>query len=168
MHQLQWGMCSNRTEGSPRQLSLKCLAVQAFPHYGVAILGHHGPPEPLLSESQGPLLALMAGIAMYPVKHQLALTHGNDEGQHSLCLTFGVMFMYMRSLFRMRLLRIWKNILPCSILASTPRHSFRRVSCLGGDVPFLRWSHLQHPARATSTSWACSQSTMYIGSSFAT
>ena len=88
MHQLQWGIHSNRTEGSPRHLSLKCLAVWASPHYGMAILSHHGPPEPLLSESQGPLLALMAGIAMYPIKRQTALTHRNDEGQHSPCLAF--------------------------------------------------------------------------------
>ena len=88
MHQLQQGICSNQTERSPRHLSLKCLAVWASPHYGVAILCHHGPPEPLLSESQGLLLALMTGIMMHPIKRQVALTHGNDEGQHSLCLTF--------------------------------------------------------------------------------
>ena len=82
MHQLQW------TEGIPRHLSLECLAVQASPYYGAAILNHHGSPEPLLSESQGPLLALMAGITMYPIKHQMALANGNDKGQHSLCLTF--------------------------------------------------------------------------------
>ena len=88
MHQLQWDIHSNQTEWGPRHLSLECLAVWASPHYGVAILSHHGPPEPLLSESQGPLLALMAGIMMYPIKRQMALTHGNNEGQHSLCLTF--------------------------------------------------------------------------------
>ena len=88
MHQLQWGIHSNRTEGSPRHLSLKCLAAQASPYYGTAILRHHGPPEPLLGESQGSLLALMASIAMYPVKRQTVLTHRNDKGQHSLCLTF--------------------------------------------------------------------------------
>ena len=88
MHQLQWGTCSNQTEGSPRHLSLKCLAAQASPHYGTAILSHHGPPEPLLSESQSLLLALMTGIAIHPIKHQAALTHGSDEGQYSLCLAF--------------------------------------------------------------------------------
>ena len=88
MHQLQRGIHSNQTEGSPWHLSLKCLAAQASPHYGVAILSQHGPPELLLSKSQGPLLALMAGITMYPTKRQAALTHGNDEGQHSLCLAF--------------------------------------------------------------------------------
>ena len=88
MHQPQWDICLNQTEGSPRHLSLKCLAARASPHYGAAILSHHGPPEPLLSESQGPLLALMAGITMYPIKRQIMLTHRNDEGQHSLCLTF--------------------------------------------------------------------------------
>ena len=88
MHQLQRGIHLNQTEGSPRHLSLKCLAAWASPHYGTAILSHHGPPEPLLSESQGPLLALMTGIMMHPIKHQVALTHGNDEGQHSLRLTF--------------------------------------------------------------------------------
>ena len=60
----------------------------ASPHYGVAILSHQGPPEPLLSESQGPLLALMTGIMMHPIKRQAVLTCRNDEGQHSLCLTF--------------------------------------------------------------------------------
>ena len=88
MHQLQWGIGSNRTEGSSRHLSLKHVAAQASPHDGAAILSHHRPPEPLLSKSQGPLLALMASIAMFPVKRQVALTHGNDEGQHSLCLAF--------------------------------------------------------------------------------
>ena len=88
MHQLQWGICSNRTEGSPRHLSLKCLAVWVSPHYGTAIICHHGPPKPLLSKSQGLLLALMSGIVMHLVERQVALTHRNDEGQHSLCLTF--------------------------------------------------------------------------------
>ena len=88
MHQLQWSIRLNWTEGSPRHLSFKCLAAWASPRYGVAILCHHGPPEPLLSESQGPLLALMTGITMHPIKCQVALTHGNDKGQHSLCLTF--------------------------------------------------------------------------------
>ena len=88
MHQLQQGICLNWAEGSPRHFSLKCLAMRVSPHYGAAILGHQGPPEPLLSESQGPLLALMTGIVMHPIKRQAALTCGNDEGQHSLCLTF--------------------------------------------------------------------------------
>ena len=88
MHQLQRGIHSNWTEWSPRHLSLKCLAVQASPYYGTAILCHHGPPEPLLSESQGLLLALMTGITMHPVKCQAALTCRNNKGQHSLCLTF--------------------------------------------------------------------------------
>ena len=30
----------------------------------------------------------MPSIMMHPVKHQVELTHGNDEGQHSLCLAF--------------------------------------------------------------------------------
>ena len=88
MHQLQWGICSNQTEGSPWHLSLKCLAAWASPYYGVAILSHLGPPEPLLSENQGLLLALMTGIAMYHVKCQMVLAHGSDEGQHSLCIAF--------------------------------------------------------------------------------
>ena len=88
MHQLQCGIHSNQTEGSPRHHSLKCLAAWASPHYGVAILCHHGPPEPLLGESQGLLLALMTGIAMHPIKHQAALTHRNDKCQHSICLAF--------------------------------------------------------------------------------
>ena len=88
MHHLQWGIHSNWTERSPGHLSLKCLAAWASPHYGTAILSHHGPPEPLLSESQGSLLALMTGIMMHLVKCQAALTRGNDEGQHSFCLAF--------------------------------------------------------------------------------
>ena len=75
------------------------------------------------------------------------------------------MFTYIRPLFRMRLLQIRKNILPCSV--STPRHSLRKVSRLSGGMPFLIWTHLQHLARATSASWACSQSTMCISSNFA-
>ena len=80
MHKLQQGIRSNQTEGSPWHFSLKCLAVWASPHYGSAILSHHELPEPLLSESQGPLLALMASIAMYPVKCHAALSHRDDEG----------------------------------------------------------------------------------------
>ena len=48
MHQLQGDIHSNQENRSPWHLSLKCLAVQASPHDGVAILSHHGPPEPLL------------------------------------------------------------------------------------------------------------------------
>ena len=67
VHKLQRSVCSNPTEGSPWHFSLKCLAAQASPHYSSAILSHHGPPEPLLSEGQGLLLALMAGVPMYPI-----------------------------------------------------------------------------------------------------
>ena len=80
MHKLQQSVHSNRTEGSPWHFSLKCLAVQASPHYSSAILSHHGPTEPLLSEGQGPLLALVARIPMYPIKHHAALSRGDDEG----------------------------------------------------------------------------------------
>ena len=80
MHQLQRGIRSNQAERSPWHFSLKCLAARASPYYGAAILSHHGPPEPLLSESQGLLLALMAGISMYPIKHRVVLSHGDDEG----------------------------------------------------------------------------------------
>ena len=80
MHKLQWSVRSNRTEGSPWHFSLECLAAWASPHYSSAILSHHGPPEPLLCEDQGPLLALVAGIPMYPVKHHAALSHEDDEG----------------------------------------------------------------------------------------
>ena len=86
MHQLQWGIHLNQTEGSPRHLSLKCSAVWASPHYGAAILSHHRPPKPLLSESQDLLLALMTGIMMHTIKRQVASTHRNNEGQNSLCL----------------------------------------------------------------------------------
>ena len=80
MHQLMRGICLNQTEGSPWHLCLKRLAAWASPYYGSAILSHHGPPGPLLSESQGLLLALMAGITMYPIKCHAALTHSNNEG----------------------------------------------------------------------------------------
>ena len=80
---------------------------------------------------------------------------------------FRVMLMYIRPLFKMRLLWMQKNILPCFVSASAPRHSLRRMSYLGGGIPFLRQSHLRHAARVTSASWACSQSTTCISSSFA-
>ena len=65
------------------------------------------------------------------------------------------MLTYMSPLFEMRLLWIQKNILPCSVPTSALRHS-------------LRQSHLRHVAKAVSTSWASTQSTMCIGASFAT
>ena len=79
---------------------------------------------------------------------------------------FRVVLMYMRPLFKMRLLWIWKNILPCSVSASALRHSLGKVSCCGSGVSFLRQRHLWHAARAASTSWVSSQSMMCIGSSF--
>ena len=88
MHKLQQSIRLNQTEGSPWHFSLECLAAQASPHYSSAILHHHGPPESLLSESQGPLLALMVGISVYPVKRHVVLSHGDDKGYHSICLTF--------------------------------------------------------------------------------
>ena len=51
-----------------------------IPHDSSPILRHHGPPDSLLSESQGPLLALMAGILMYPIKRHAALNGGGDKG----------------------------------------------------------------------------------------
>ena len=90
------------------------------------------------------------------------------KGRTPSVLPFGVVLMYMRPLYRMRLLRIWKNILPCSVSASALRHSLRKVSHCGSGMSFLRWSYLQHAARVASASWASSQSTMCIGSSFAT
>ena len=80
VHELQWSLCSNLAEGSPWHFSLECLAVWASPHYRSVILSHHGPPEPLLSESQAPLLALMACIPMYTIKHHAALGHGDNKG----------------------------------------------------------------------------------------
>ena len=82
MHELQQSTRSNRAEGSPWHFSLKCLAVQAFHHHSLAILSHHGPPEPLLNESQGLLLALMSCIPMYTVKRHVALGHGDNKGWH--------------------------------------------------------------------------------------
>ena len=88
MHKLQWCICLNQTEGNPWHLSLKCLAVRSSPHYSSAILSHHGPPEPLLNEGQGPLLSLVASILMHHIKRHAALSHGDDECQHSLSLAF--------------------------------------------------------------------------------
>ena len=87
VHQLQWGIHPDWTKRSPRHLSLECSAVQTSPHYCTAILSHHRPPKSLLSESQGPLLALMTGIMMHTIEHHAALTHRNNKGQDSLCLT---------------------------------------------------------------------------------
>ena len=83
-------------------------------------------------------------------------------------LPLGVVLTYMRPLFKMRLLQIRKNIFPCSVSASAPRHSLSRVSHLRNGVSFLRQSHLWHVAKAASTSWASSQSMMCIGASFTT
>ena len=80
MHKLQQSICSNQTEGSPWHFPLECLAAWASLHYSSAILSHHGPPESLLSKSQGPLLTLMAGILVYPIKHHVALSHGDNKG----------------------------------------------------------------------------------------
>ena len=80
MHKLQRSVHLNRTEGSPWHFSLKCLAVRASPHYSSAILSHHGPPEPLLSEGQDQLLALMASVPMYPIKYHVALSCRDDKG----------------------------------------------------------------------------------------
>ena len=168
MHKLKQSIRLNRTQGSPWHFSLKCLTVQASPHYSSAILSHHGPPEPLLREGQGPLLSLVASVPMHSIECHAALSSGDDKGQHSLCLAFGVVLTYIRPLFKMRLLWMRKNILPFSVSASAPRHSLRRVSHLDGGTPFLRQSHLWHVARVTSTSWACSQSTTCISPSFAT
>ena len=88
VHKLQQIVCLNWAEGSPWHLSLKCLAAWVSPHYSSAILIHHGPPEPLLCEGQGPLLSLVASIPMYPIKCQAALSRRDDECQHSLGLTF--------------------------------------------------------------------------------
>ena len=83
-------------------------------------------------------------------------------------LPFRVVLTYMSPLFKTRLLWIRENILPCSVPASTPRHSLRKASRLGSGVSFLRQSHLWHAAKAVSASWAFSQSTMCIGASFTT
>ena len=73
----------------------------------------------------------------------------------------------MRPLFRMRLLQMWNSVLPCSVLASIPRHFLRRVSHFGRAMSFLMQSHLQQMVKAVSTSWASAQSTMCMGASFA-
>ena len=80
MHKLQWSIRSNWAERSPWHFSLECLAARASPHYSLAILSHHGPPEPLLCRGQGPLLALVASILMYPIKCHAALSCGDDKG----------------------------------------------------------------------------------------
>ena len=87
MHQLQQSTCSNQTEGSPWHFPLKCLTVRASPYYSLAILSHHGPPEPLLCEGQSPLLTLVSGIPMHSVKCHAVLSCRDDEGEHSLSLT---------------------------------------------------------------------------------
>ena len=79
MHKLQRSVCSDRTEGSPWHLSLKCLAVRASPNYSLTILSHHGPPEPLLRKGQGPLLSVVASVPMHPIKHHAVLSCGDDE-----------------------------------------------------------------------------------------
>ena len=66
--------------GEPLALLPRTLGSTGIPHYSSAILSHHGPPEPLLHEGQGPLLALVASVPMYPIKHHVALSHGDDEG----------------------------------------------------------------------------------------
>ena len=83
-------------------------------------------------------------------------------------LPLGVVLMYMSPLFKTRLLWIQKNILPCSLPTSAPRHSFRKASHLGSGMSFQRRSHLRHAAKAASASWASSQSKMCIGASFTT
>ena len=80
MNKFRQSIHSNWTEGSPWHFSLKCLAVQASPHYSSAILSHHWPPEPLLSKGQGLLLALVAGVPMYPIKRHVALSHRDEKG----------------------------------------------------------------------------------------
>ena len=80
MHKLQQSIHSDQTEGNPWHFSLECLAARASPHYSSAILCHHGPPESLLSKSQGLLLALMASISVYPIKCHSALSHRDNEG----------------------------------------------------------------------------------------
>ena len=90
MHKLQRSIRSNQTQGSPWHFSFVRLAVQASPYYSSAILSHHGPPEPLLCEGQGPLLSLVSSIPMYPIERHAALGCRDDECQHSLGLAFRV------------------------------------------------------------------------------
>ena len=80
MHKLKQSICLNWTEGSPWHLPLECLAARASPHYSLAILSHHGPPEPLLCEGQCVLLSLMACIPVYSIKHHAALSRRDDKG----------------------------------------------------------------------------------------
>ena len=88
MHKLQRSIRLNRTQGGPWHFSLVRLAAWASPYYSLAILSHHGPPEPLLCKGLGPLLTLVSGVPMYPVEHHAALSRRDDEDQHSLGLTF--------------------------------------------------------------------------------
>ena len=136
MHQLQQGIRSNWTEGSPRHLSFKHLAARASPHYGTAILCHHGPPEPLLSESQGLLLALMV------------LAHRDDKGQQSLCLAFW------------DCVYIHETLVQDETVVNTEEHlallslGLCSKALLEDSIPLEWWCAL--PARAISASWACS------------
>ena len=59
----------------------------ASSHYRVAIFSHHGPPKSFLSESQGPLLSLVTRVLMHTVQCHVELTHRNNKGKDSLCLT---------------------------------------------------------------------------------
>ena len=57
-------MCPDGTQGNLGDCSLKEAALLATLYQGSAIFNHHGPPESLLCEDQGPLLTLMSHIMM--------------------------------------------------------------------------------------------------------
>ena len=68
---------------SLRYFSLKCLTMQASPHYHTAIFSHHGPqksPEQEPRSSTGP-------DDWHHDAHCLAFTHRNNKGKDSLHLT---------------------------------------------------------------------------------
>ena len=104
MDQLQWSISSDWEKRSPRHLPFECTAVHTSPHYGTAILHHHRPPESLLSQSQGSLLALMASVMVHAIQRQATLTNLYNEGQVPSVSPFGVVHKYIRPLLKTRLL----------------------------------------------------------------
>ena len=144
------------------------LSSADIPHYCMAILSYHRPPKSLLSESQGPLLALMTGIMMHTIECQAVLTHGNDKGQDSLCLTLWGCAHVHETLIQDETVVDTEEHLALFRLSLCSEALLEKGVHHGSSMSFLRQSNLWHAARATSASWASSQSMMCIGSSFAT
>ena len=91
------------------------------------------------------------------------LANRNDESKDSLCLAF---WGYVQ---------VHETLIQDETVADTEEHlamfclSLHSEALLEKGVPLWKWcAHLGHVARAASTSWASSQSTMCMGSSFVT